>query len=457
MNKFIADKIAFPLYQKLKGRTVAGCLRELERISTSSASEIREYQARKLRKLVEYCSVHVPFYRQHWHESGVNPSDIREVSDLPKLPCATKEMLRSEGDLFCTVETDRAWEPARTSGSTGIPLELKIDLRAADAHYAAKIMCRKWWGIEPGDRNVFVGGAWERLSRKHTLRSMLTENQFFLTALRLDDAGMEAFWRALLQFRTTYFYSWTSHAAPLARFLKRNSIDGLEAGLRGIVLTAEMLTSSTREFIENVFGCPVINEYGAAEAMAIAYECPEGSLHVLSPNVIIEAVQNGIPVDPGEKGEVLLTELNNYVQPLVRYHLKDQVVLSDKKCGCGRSLPIIEEVVGRESDKSRVILPNGDIMHSAIFEYLVFSFSSADGRRAYESRVIHKEVDLFIYQLAVDEDLRTGIEAWLKRGTEEQLGFLPRLEFQYFEYVPRGPSGKLLPFVSELSSDDGRE
>ena len=107
---------------------------------------------------------------------------------------------------------------------------------------------------------------------------------------------------------------------------------------------------SQRELIKDVFSTRVFNEYGSGELGSVAHECEEGSLHLSAENMIVEVVDGNRPCTAGEMGELVVTELNNYAAPLIRYRTGDFASRSDKKCKCGRGLPVIEHLFGRAYD-----------------------------------------------------------------------------------------------------------
>jgi phenylacetate-coenzyme A ligase PaaK-like adenylate-forming protein len=113
----------------------------------------------------------------------------------------------------------------------------------------------------------------------------------------------------------------------------------------------ESLSPATRHFISGAFGCPVLDSYGASEFLSLASECACGGLHLNSDWVILEPVDaHGRAVAPDEPAaSVLLTNLANHVQPLIRYDLGDRVTVKSAPCRCGSSLPLIE-VQGRCDD-----------------------------------------------------------------------------------------------------------
>src|SRR5439155_10265812 len=121
-------------------------------------------------------------------------------------------------------------------------------------------------------------------------------------------------------------------------------------GLRAIQSIAEALTEEARASVEAAFGVPVKNLYSCMEAGYVASTCPEGhGLHVHAENVLLEVLdEQGRPCRPGETGRVVLTALHNFLTPFVRYEILDGATLGAERCPCGRGLPLLTGVQGRQ-------------------------------------------------------------------------------------------------------------
>ena len=109
--------------------------------------------------------------------------------------------------------------------------------------------------------------------------------------------------------------------------------------LNGIWSGGETLSRRDRADIAGAFGCPVIDDYGASEFLNIAFDCGCGSLHLNRDWVILEPVdREGRPVPDGiASASVLLTNLANFIQPIIRYDLGDSVTMLPQPCSCGRA------------------------------------------------------------------------------------------------------------------------
>ncbi len=158
--------------------------------------------------------------------------------------------------------------------------------------------------------------------------------------------------QALNGFQPDILATYPTAAAMLA--------DEAEAGRlrirpRCVLTGGETLSPAVRARIATAFDAEVRNSYGSSEFLPIAWECAHGCLHVNEDWVLLEPVdERHRPVPPGQPSHsVLLTNLANLVQPLIRYDMGDQLTLRAERCACGSALPVIE-VQGRGDDVMRV-------------------------------------------------------------------------------------------------------
>ena len=172
------------------------------------------------------------------------------------------------------------------------------------------------------------------------LRWLAPEIRIFSVLDSLDDLSIE-----LQAFAPTVLISYPSSAAALAQ---RQAEGALRLKLAEVWVGGEQLTAEQRSAIRAAFGCKLRNNYGSSEFFTMAFECPQGQLHLNDDWLILEPVDQQLrPVLPGEPSHsVLLTNLANHVQPLLRYRLGDSVRFMPQGCACGSRFPIIE-VQGR--------------------------------------------------------------------------------------------------------------
>jgi phenylacetate-CoA ligase len=157
---------------------------------------------------------------------------------------------------------------------------------------------------------------------------------------------------------------------------------------KAVVSTSEMLHGYQREAIEAAFGCFVANEYGARDAGILAYECPQGGMHLTNENLILEILHPVTlePVKPGQSGLAVVTDLNNYSMPRLRYVLGDMVSLSEnERCSCGRTMPLLKSVDGRQTDM--FLSKDWKLIHGSAFNSLAVSCPAVK-----QFRIVQKSV-----------------------------------------------------------------
>jgi phenylacetate-CoA ligase len=170
-----------------------------------------------------------------------------------------------------------------------------------------------------------------------------------MNTAHLTEEKLTQFYQEMCRFQPKVIQAYARSAALFARFLEARGLK--PPPLRSVVTTAEVLEDEDRTVIENTFGCPVFNRYGCREVSVIASECAERrGLHVMAEGLILEIVRGGRPADPGQDGEILVTDLMNLAMPLIRYRIGDVAAWDPTPCLCGRGLPKLQRVAGRATD-----------------------------------------------------------------------------------------------------------
>src|SRR5690606_24093824 len=150
----------------------------------------------------------------------------------------------------------------------------------------------------------------------------------------------------LVQQQPDYLVSYPSNLAALAEVFSANSIK--LNNRRSISTLGEVLTPRHREVFGQAWGVEVHDIYSSEQMGFMAVQCPTAEhYHVQSEHIILEVLDDdGLPCKPGEIGRVVLTTLNNFAKPLIRYVIGDYAEVGPA-CACGRGLPVINRVIGR--------------------------------------------------------------------------------------------------------------
>jgi phenylacetate-CoA ligase len=218
-----------------------------------------------------------------------------------------------------------------------------------------------------------------------------------------------------------------------------------------VLSSAQELTENTRINVESIFGCPVLNKYGAREFSGIAYECAEGRrLHVAMESYIIEVLSGGQPVKPGEIGELFVTDLNNWSMPMVRYAIGDLAILgADGVCACGRDTQTLEKVIGRT--QALVYGANGVILPGTFFSHLFKDFYLEI--RSYQIfQSLNEDIEIRYVPTLEFRNQTLGVIESILRKT---LGPETKIVFKEIASFELGRTGKHQSVVSEISPNPG--
>ena len=322
--------------------------------------KIREWQYSRLKRMLEHAYKNVPFYRKAWNKAGVNPSKIKCMEDLRKLPIISKEEVIANGaDFFSqTVSLGNVTYRA-TSGTSGQSVKFYIDGEVLSSMWATYRHFSKSFGVLLGEDVTLHSPLLIppiHLLRKDKLAfgrfSPLTRDIVF-SSKDMDDETFQLYLRYIKRFDIKYIEGLPSLVYAFCLYLRDI---GKRIRVKAAVLNGEMLFEHQRELIEKMLGCEVFNRYGSCESTVVAYECQRHDGMHISPFGVVEAMDNGKGY-----GEVVTTNLVNYSYPLIRYALRDMVSLSDKPCKCGSGFPRIMKIEGRANDF--ITLPDGSQIH----------------------------------------------------------------------------------------------
>ncbi len=440
----------FPLHLLKTKRRTLHWLGRLQESQWWSPGKLRDWQEQKLRGLLRHASQNVPYYQDLFRAQGIEIEKLSvSDSDWRKIPLLSKDTVRKEFDRLHATDRTRSFIKVETSGSTGFPVKWNVDQEATDLHHAVKFRSREWWSFRIGDPHVWLWGDDEILGSRKVLRDLWLYNKRVLRLLDLSQSSVEIYFRKLLRWKPAYLYGYPSGFMQFAQLCVGRGLAPRSLGLKGIISTAEILTEAQGKYLRQIFGCPAIDEYGCAEAQVIAFECPEGNMHMSDDALRVEFLKNGLPVEPGQLGEVVVTDLYNEVMPLIRYRTGDMGSPLEGQCPCGRGLSLMHLTVGREVDMIR--LPNGEIVHPEIFTPPHNNpFFQPLSHLVKQFRVVQETPTRFRIQVVADESQMKIIQERFVKLVHHYLGEGFDVEMERVSDILREPSGKLRYFVSHV-------
>lgn len=441
----VVRRLVAPLWARRERSPYLRHLRYLESSPYRPIEEVRADQWRRLKAMLRHACDHTPFYAERFRQSGMTPEDVRGWDDLARLPLLTKDDIRARRrEMMADNVPPEKLVPKKTSGSTGVSLDLVVDEESQQWKRACAIRHDQWTGWRLGEK---VGAVWGNPEYKKSwrgyVRNFLLERFTYLDTLKMDEGAMERFYREIRRRRPTLLFGHAHSLYLFARYLKKRGRDDIRP--RGIVSTAMMLHDFERAVIEAVFGCPVTNRYGCEEVSLIACECREHrGLHLNMDTLVVEFLRDGRPARPGEPGAVVVTDLTNRAMPFIRYKVGDVGIPSDRVCSCGCSYPLMEGIEGRIADY--VVTPEGDYISGiSLTENFAMCLTGVK-----QLQIVQEKIDHLVFRLVRGEDWQEGAVSRIAELVRQRFGARMGHRVEFVEAIPQEPSGKYRFCISKL-------
>jgi len=372
-------------------------------------------------------AIEIPFYRERFNSVMPRPGDLERLpvllrAEVPVLSNAVQAMHGSRGGLVVT---------NRTSGSTGMPVVFCFDARHQASRFAARARYLRENGWNPLQRS-----AWLMSTNMDSTDAWFIKHANLFGAKfasHIGDLEQQAEW--LREHDPFYLYAFPANLDGLARVFEARR--WRLKSLRKIFSGSEVLEDSLRERARRVFGVDVRDNYGSTEAF-LAWECPSGRYHVNSEHVFLEIVdESGHPASPGVMGRVLVTTLQNHLMPLVRYEIGDYAVAVEGSCRCGRTLPLIGQILGRAVNL--FIDGRGN-------RFVPWPLFRPLGNRTWitQFQVVQRGIGRYLVSFVSNRDLSLSDTAEIGRHFDAITGGPTTIEFERLEQLRRAPSGKFM-------------
>ena len=456
MNAFaipsvVSRRVVYPLHERLMHRPTFGYLESLEHSQWLSRAEIEQLQMRKLADLLRTAVRHSPWHAERIRAAGLEFTDERvelTIDDLRRLPTMTKADARTNVDRIHWPGVPGGSFRYNTGGSSGEPLQFYYGRQRQASDAAGRIRARRWWGVDVGDREVYLWGAPVELAntdRVKTLRDRML-NQLVLNAFEMSPARIDQYLDAIQAFRPKCVYGYASSIALMAARARERRLALRLPELRVVCTTGEPLYPHQRKLIGDVFGVPVANEFGSRDIGFTAHETPQQQVLLMSESIVLEVLGPlGQPVPDGELGEAVMTGLCSDAQPFIRYRTGDMVRMSAEASRDGRGLHVLSEVVGRSTDF--VVTADGTIMHALAVIYVLRGVDGIAEFKFIQHALREVEVQI-VAGPGWTEAARGGITAGLKA----RLGDDVHVAIDVVESIPAEASGKHRYVVSHVSA-----
>ena len=306
------------------------------------------------------------------------------------------------------------------------------------------MMFSEWTGLKMGMKNIRVWGL-HKSDFKTILWEKFIRRRLTIDAFDLRVNNVDRYIQTIVNYDPVSILGYTSALVKLSKYIEDLEKKPTLRSLCSITVAGETLTESDRELIELTFDCGVFNLYGSREVTNIAQECEEHEgLHINTENVYLEIIKNEDHASPGEKGEIIVTDLNNLVMPFVRYSIGDIGVAGDGDCSCGRGFEILKRVEGRLTDFIR--MPSGEIIPFLYFNY----FFEQYGTFIKQFQVVQKnKMDQLLINISPTEKYDSSVGERIKEEMQDSLNNKVIIELNLVDEILPEKSGKI-PVVKKF-------
>ncbi|KGP75137.1 hypothetical protein JT05_12305 [Desulfosporosinus sp. Tol-M] len=325
--------------------------------------QIREIQDYGLKRLVNYCWEHSPFYRKTWEKAGVHPGDIRGIEDIFKIPIVSKEELQQDlkqNPPFGTFQGDMsACRIQSSTGTTGMPkpfFQTRRDWDIIGNLWARRLNAQ---GITPADRvqmslsySLFIPGFTSTEGVMKLGATVIPVGSGAATSTERQVILAKDWGTTCLISTPTFALYFADVAEKMGYDLKR------DFQIKRLIHTGEALPKALRMKIEERWQVPAYDNLGSVESGgAPTYECElRNGLHVNEDAFYFEIVdpKTGKNVPDGQEGLLVMTTLYKEGAPMIRYSIGDFTKIISEPCSCGRTIRRIASVSSKIDDMLKI-------------------------------------------------------------------------------------------------------
>jgi phenylacetate-CoA ligase len=440
--------VLMPSWERVvRRRETLSFLAYLEQSQWIPREEREKRELAELKSLLAHAAEHVPYYRELFAKERFDPRAVKSRTDLEALPLLTRAIIRERyADLVDPAHRGRNLEKG-TSGSTGTPLKFEYSMTSECWRQATKFRGYGWAGYRPGLKTFYYWAAVSNapLSFKVWADRAL-RRETFLDSMKQDPASRWAALELLRRIKPNVVVCYTQSCAQFARWI-------LDRGLRDwddvpVICGAEAVLAGDRAVLTSAFGPHIFETYGSRETMLIAAECEaHAGMHIQEENLMLEVVRGGHAVEPGEPGDVVITDLHNFGMPMIRYANGDIATRAEPGvCACGRDLARLSRVDGRRADT--LIDRDGNAVPGIVFHVL---FSDARREVIRQFQAVQGHSGAVVLKVVRGREFSDDAFAAITQRFSGYLGGLPfSVEF-HDEILPHMKSGKIKTIVAEKS------
>ncbi|PZX47672.1 phenylacetate--CoA ligase family protein [Algoriphagus chordae] len=425
---FILEHAILPIGDRLLKSTFIEKLRYWRKTVAQDGAHLEQLQSEKLHKILSHAAAKSPYFKL------LNiPENADSRTWLKSFPVLAKKTFRENLEFIVTDKNKESLTAIMSSGSTGPPSKVYFSKDELSNNRALQILWWEWAGYKFGKSLLQTGVNMTRSSEKAIKDKLL--NTRYIDAMSHDKTQILAELELLREEPRSHFVAYASSLYLFAKIALENNIKDVH--FESVVSIGEKLLPQFREAIEKAFACQVYDTYGASEGFLIASQCKAGNYHIMSPHLVLELLDDdGNEVQPGQMGRVVLTGLDNFTTPLIRYEVGDLAIKAiNNTCTCGLQLPLLGEVIGRQTEF--IMTPSGKYITVQTVVRILKQYPEIDQFKLIQ--LGENELKLVYVSPKNQLDVR---EKDLQLAFEEVFGENLNFEFEKVPELPKAKSGK---------------
>lgn len=417
------------------------------------STAIMDIQSKKLKELLAYSYRYVPYYKHILKEAGV----IRDNGEIyldrfQEVPILNKEILRAKYfELQSDIKDSERWIVNTSGGSTGEPVFFIQDEKFNRYVMAVKCRYERWAGYRHGEPRLLLWGSPRDLTSsgigitgrlKRFMRNLTVCNTYTFDPVDVIER--------LNKHRPVLVEAYVESIYETAVYLLKKRERVYQP--KGIIVSAGTLHEHMEDTIKKAFPDSVLlNRYGSREVGDVACYCPEfGRLHVSDETHVVEVLDdNGEILPPGEEGEIVITVLNNFAMPFIRYKIGDRGIIQSKKCRCGRHSMVLEKITGRSN--CHFLTPKGHKVNTAAITVTMYNYPWIKRYQIIQESLTL--INVYFENSGIGtEDINKDMKD-IKKEFKTFMGEDVEVKFVEVMEVPRLPSGKFVYFYSKVNQN----
>ena len=336
-------------YKARYGKFYKDYLNEYKQSEKIKLNELLEIQDKKLVDLFNHAKNNSQFYYDLYKD--IHLKEGSSLNDIEKLPIINKELLRKNISNISTIPKNQG-VISKTGGTTGKSLEVIYTKKNLQERFAILDLFRNSHGYELGKKTAWFSGK-NLLSKKDIKKNRFWKTDSFhnvryYSTFHIHQKYLKFYIENLIRYKPEFMVGFPSTMYELAKYGIDNKISFPSGTIKAIFPTAETITQELRFVIESFFKTRLYNQYASSEGAPFIIECNHGRLHQDLRSGVFEVLDENNK--PTNKGRLVVTSFTSYGTPLIRYDIGDVTELTNEKCTCGNSNPIVKSILGRISD-----------------------------------------------------------------------------------------------------------